>query len=121
MACNACGAPLVEPSPDGKDVAILGGLPARIVVHSLGPEAAQQIIGSGTSDSYSLLGWNSSSSSVFVLRNRHLEAVPVNGRQVTDQHPVSTSKYSVLAFSPARQQLVEYDAAGDIRIVGLVR
>ena len=121
MACNACGAPLVEPSPDGRDVAILGGLPARIVVHGLGPGAAQQIIGSGISDSYGLLGWNSSSSSVFVLRNRRLEAVPVDGRQVTDRHSISASQYSVLAFSQARQQFVEYDAAGDIRIVGLAR
>jgi WD40 repeat protein len=120
MACSGCGPPVVEPSPDGQNVAILGGNPTAIVLHSLSPKKSHQAADGIINNSYGLFGWNSNGSDVFILHNGSLEAVPVNGKPVTFRRPVSNAEYPVTVL-PSRGQLIETNSSGGIRIVSLAR
>ena len=110
----------METSPDGKDVAIWNQSPLEIIVHSLRRKQAPYVLGGGVTGNIVLLGWNSSSSDIFVLRDGYLETAPANGGPITFRRPFSDAQYGPLTVSPNSQQLIEYDPS-DIRIASLAQ
>lgn len=117
-ACEACPPPQPYISPDGKLAATLAGS-GEIYVHDLF---------SGNSDggalaSYQFLGWDTSSNKIFFTSSngRALDAAQVSDHQirVIERHPIPSSNYQILAFSPASNQLVEISDSGDARMVPL--
>jgi WD40 repeat protein len=107
FGCDACSPPLVELSPDGKEVAVLDGGGSRVVVHGMGQQTDQTLIGD-FGDSYGLLGWSTDSTKLFLARpGNSVEIRGSGGAPITGRWPPDYSSYHALALSNGDRSLVE--------------
>ena len=119
--CEACGPPQTDISPNGKLAATLAGNPLAIYAHDLRAGGPQYSIRGGLTDSYQLLGWDSSSSKIFLIKDGYtFEAVQISGGvRVVEQRHIAFSQYGILAFSPADQKFIEISDSGSAQIMPL--
>jgi WD40 repeat protein len=117
--CSACAAPLTDISPDGKLAATLPGFMQDVYVHSMAPGGTQYAVIGGPFGGYQLLGWNRSSSEIFLIKDgTTFEALRVgSGMPVVEQQPIPRSAYEILAYSPASRRYIELADSGSVRIV----